>query len=81
MILPTKHLRADRSLLALGGEIIAITNEPKTVSRVWQEFSQSRNRSSGSAPVSYDWFVLALDLLFIVGALSLSAGRIVRSLP
>ena len=35
MILPTKHLTSDRSLLALGSEILSIIDEPKTVLRVW----------------------------------------------
>ena len=79
MILPTKHLRADRSLLAVGGEILSILGEPKTVSRVWDEFSASRSRTEGRAPVSYDWFVLSLDLLFVLGAIEFEGGLLSRT--
>ncbi len=78
MILPTKHLRSDRSLLALGSEILSIIDEPKTVSRVWEEFSLSRRRDSGRAPVSYEWFVLSLDLLFMLGTITFNSGRLLR---
>ena len=79
MILPTKHLRADRTLLSVGGEIHSIIDEPKTVSRVWEEFSTSRIRAEGRAPVSYDWFVLSLDLLFMLGAVAFEDGRLLRT--
>ena len=79
MILPTKHLRPERSLLAISGEVVSILDEAKTVSRVWEEFSKSRSRASHRAPVSYDWFVLSLDLLFILGVVEFRSGRIVRA--
>lgn len=78
MILPTKHLRSDRSLLAVGGEVLLILDEPKTVSRLWEEFSSTRSRAASRAPVSYDWFVLSLDVLFILGAVEFGGGRVVR---
>ncbi len=49
MILPTKHLRADRSLIAVGGEVLGMLGESKTVSRLWEEFSHNRNRNEGRA--------------------------------
>ena len=81
MILPTKHLRADRSLIAVGAEVLSMLEETKTVSRLWDEFCHGRSRSDGRAPVSYEWFVLALDLLFIIGAVSFSGGRVLRNAP
>ena len=79
MILPTKHLRPERSLLAISGEVLSVLDEPKTVSRIWEEFSKSRSRERDRAPVSYDWFVLSLDLLFILGAVGFRAGRVERT--
>ena len=79
MILPTKHLRSDRSLLAVGCEVLSILDEPKTVSRVWGEFSSTRSRAAGRGPVSYDWFVLSLDLLFVLGAVEFGGGRVVKA--
>ena len=81
MILPTKHLKANRSLLVIGGDILKIVEEPQTVSRIWEQFSLDCDRTSGRAPVTYDWFILALDLLFIIGAVRFNAGRIARTAP
>ena len=79
MILPTKHLRPNRCLLAVASEVLAFLSEPKTVSRLWDEFSTSRNRKSGRSPMAYEWFVLSLDLLFILGAVNFNRGRLSRS--
>ena len=76
MILPTKHLRPDRALLTVGGEILGYLQEPVTVSRLWDLIRHARNERTHSAPISYDWFVLALDLLFMVGAVDLDRGLV-----
>ncbi len=78
MILPTKHLRADRSLLGVGAEILPLLDQPKTVSRLWEEFRKRRERQPGVAPISYNWFVLSLDLLFTLGIIVFEGGRLKR---
>lgn len=77
MILPTKHLRPDRSLISVGGELLTLLTEPKTVSRLWEEFRSSR--STHAAPVTYEWFVLGIDLLFLLGAVKFDGGRVRRA--
>jgi hypothetical protein len=79
MILPTKRLSPDRSMLALGGEILRLLYEPKTVSRLWEEFCQMRDRLSGRRNVTFSWFVLALDFLYAVRAIETERGRIQRT--
>ncbi len=74
MILPTKGLGTDAALLAVGGQILKSLDEPKTVSRTWDELRRRRTQ-----PISFDWFVLALDLLFALGVVSLESGRLVRA--
>lgn len=74
MILPTKHIRPDRALLAVGGDLLASLREPTTVSRLWDDVRSRRGDAGEPAPINYDWFVLALDLLFIVGAVELDRG-------
>ena len=78
MILPTKHLAPERSLLAISAEVMLVLDEPKTVSRVWEDFSKTRSRESHRVPVSYNWFVLSLNLLYILGAVEYRTGRISR---
>lgn len=77
MILPTKHLSQDRALLGVGAEILHILTEPKTVSRLWDELKQTRETVK-SYSLTYDWFVLALDFLFILNAIELEKGLIRR---
>ncbi|RYB04192.1 ABC-three component system middle component 6 [Lichenibacterium ramalinae] len=74
MILPTKHLRPDRALLTVGGDLLVSLREPMTVSRLWDDVRAKRGDSGEPAPINYDWFVLALDLLFIIGAIELDRG-------
>lgn len=77
MILPTKHIPESRSLLGVGGTILSLLSEREmTVSSLWELFRESRG---DSAKVSFDWFVLGLDLLYALGTLELDKGVIRRS--
>lgn len=76
MILPTKHIRPDRALLTVGGEILGYLHEPATVSRLWDLVRNARKETRQAAPINYDWFILALDLLFMVGAVDLDRGLV-----
>jgi len=81
MILPTKHVRTDRALIGIGGELLGLLREPMTVSRLWNEVRERRTVATPAAPIDYDWFVLALDFLFMVGAVESRRGLIVRAEP
>ncbi len=81
MILPTKRLAEDRALLAVGAEVLELLDEPKTVSRVWSELKAFRVAHHSSGTLTYDWFVLALDLLFAMRAVQLERGRLLKMLP
>lgn len=77
MILPTKGVALDRALLSVGAEILRRLDRPKTVSRLWE---QVRDRRQGlSNGIAYEWFTLALDLLYTLGALDLDDGLIRRT--
>lgn len=81
MILPTKHIRPDRALLAIGADLLRCLREPMTVSRLWDEIRQSRSDRAVSAPINYDWFVLALDLLFLMKAVQFERGLVQKAEP
>ena len=70
MILPTKHIPPDRSLIGVGAEVLTLLTQPMTVSRLWDEL-RARRAAASQALVDYKWFVLALDLLFMIGAVRL----------
>jgi len=79
MILPTKHIRPERALLSIGAEILASLREPMTVSRIWDEVRRRRSEAvEPAAPIAYDWFILALDLLFAVEAIEFDNGVLRR---
>lgn len=78
MILPTKHLSQDRALLGVGAEILAQLKEPRSVSELWETVREDRAKLPGSAPLSFDWFVLALNLLYALSAIDHSNGIVRR---
>ena len=81
MILPTKHIRPERALITVGADILACMNEPMTVSRAWDEVRKQRSEAVGGAPINYDWFILALILLFITKAVSFENGLLRKGTP
>ena len=78
MILPTKGIAPDKALLSIGALILNDLAEPKTVSRLWADL---RRVEEGPPDITFDWFVLALDLLFLMGTLEYLGGRLVRAEP
>lgn len=78
MILPSKHLSQDRALLTVGADLLRGLSTPKTVSRLWLE---AKDAPAGRAPLSYDWFILALDLLFALGLIDYHRGLLARVEP
>lgn len=82
MILPSKHLPQERALLTVGAELLTCLHQPMTVSALWQKVAQPHKGDEPSVngwPISFDWFVLALDLLYTLGAVHLREGILVRS--
>ena len=77
MILPSKHLKTDRALIGIGGDVLQLLNQSKSVSRLWDEFREARSQE-GKYVVGFDRFVLTLDMLFLFEAIDLDRGRIVR---
>lgn len=77
MILPTKRL-GDCALLLLGAEVICLLGEPKTVSRIWHELKNAPHHKVNPASLTYDWYVLALDLLYSLGVIDFEGGRLRR---
>jgi hypothetical protein len=79
MILPTKILPPSRSLLGTGATILRLLDEPKPVSRLWPEFKKASPAAPKATPISFGWFVLALDLLYLIGAVEMDRGRLSRA--
>lgn len=75
MILPTKGIPPHRALISMGADILRILTETKTVSRLWEEL---RKAPTVPADITFDWFVLSLDLLYLLGAVELERSGVRR---
>lgn len=73
MILPTKHLREDEVLLGIGAQLLLLLSNSDDFSRLWEKAKKLPNVAT------FERFILALDLLFILGMVELTAGKIVRT--
>ena len=81
MILPTKHLAQDRAILTIGARILPSLEHPITVSALWEHLSLDSVSSISPNSIRYDSFVLALDLLFLMGTIQLNDGLLKRTKP
>jgi len=71
MILPDKHLSLSHSLLGSGAQLLSAIKQPVTVSQLWDEVRQTTGLNS------YWRFILVLDFLYALGAISLTDGLLV----
>ena len=81
MILPAKHLAQERALLTVGARILPSLEQPITMSALWEKLSRDSTTSFTPNSLRYDSFVLALDLLFLMGTIQLSDGLLKRVKP
>lgn len=72
MILPTKHIAVEDSLLGAGAIILQELARPQTVSRLWDRLRTNPTINN------FNRFSLALDFLFAIGAIELSNDLIKR---
>jgi len=72
MILPTKHIRQSEALIGVGATILAHLIGPMTVSDLWERLRHEPNVGT------FERFVLASNLLFLIGAIDIQDGLIVR---
>lgn len=75
MLMPTKHIKTENALVGVGGDVLAQLDKPKTVSRLFFDLQNLREESE-LPTLQFDWFLLALDFLYAVDAITLDAGLI-----
>ena len=68
MILPNKHISTRNSLLGLGSIVLMRLGYPRTVTSLWSDLSKVPEVAT------FERFVLALDLLYMIGAIELEEG-------
>ena len=77
MILPGKHLRPERSLIGIGGDIFLALEHEQTVSELWARVQE--NRSATKFPLPFDWFILSLSFLYAIRAVRFERGLLSRN--
>ena len=73
MLMPTKHIKTENALIGVGGEVLALLDHDKTVSRLFHDL-QKRRRTNELATIHFDWFLLAVDFLYSTGAIRFDNG-------
>lgn len=72
MILPTKHIPTRHSFLGVGAMVLHALDRPKTVTALWDHLRVHAEVGT------FARLVLAVDLLYAVGAVDLEDGLLRR---
>jgi hypothetical protein len=75
MILPTKHIPYELSLIGISSRLLRKLEQPQTVSSLWHSLQQSEQ------PISFSLFILAIDFLYLAGAVDTANGLLMRRQP
>ncbi len=73
MILPTKHVPVNETLLGIGALLLLKLKRPKTVSALWTQAQKQ------AEVATFTRFILALDLLYMLGAIEMRDGLVMRA--
>lgn len=78
MLIPKKHIRIGESLIGLAAYILNILgNNKKDIYELWLDFKKINNSEKLLFNHSYDKYLLAIDFLYIIGAIEVdNEGRI-----
>jgi len=74
MILPTHGIPPERCLIGVGAVVLKHLSSPKSVGALWTAVSEDERDDL----LTYQWFILALDVLFALGLVNLAGGRLQR---
>jgi hypothetical protein len=80
MILPSKHIPPSRALLTIGAVILRHLDQPRTISVLWDAV-RIRDALPERGRIGYDWFILGIDLLFLLKAIEYRNGTLLRLKP
>jgi hypothetical protein len=73
--MPTKHIKTENALIGVGAEILTLLDNDKTASRLFHDL-QGERRDNELSTIHFDWFLLAVDFLFMIGAVRFESGLI-----
>lgn len=78
MLLPTRGISAERALMTIGAEILEELRNPMSVSALWERFISRARPSPQAQRITFDWFALALSVLYAIKLIDLSDDNFIR---
>lgn len=69
MILPKKQLSIEESFWGFGGFLLKQLQKPMFVDELWECYKEVYSNGKYSVRFSFDQFIMALDYLYIIGAI------------
>jgi hypothetical protein len=72
VILPTKHISTDKTLLGVGAILLGQLNKPYTVSGLWEQVKTNANVGN------YERYILTLVMLNLIGSVDMRNGLLER---
>ena len=73
MILPSKHVSEQHTLIGVGALLLSELTHPESVTNLWERVRLQPTMGT------FERFVLALDMLNIVGAVTVAGGILERT--
>lgn len=73
--MPTKHIKTENALIGIGAQLLSLLDSDKTASRLFHDLQEERNDNELTT-IHFDWFLLAVDFLFTIGAVRFDSGLI-----
>lgn len=73
MIMPSKYLREDEALIGVSAELLQLIKNSHNLSALWEAAKKI------DAIGNFERFILALDLLYLMGLVDLKNNEIVRA--
>lgn len=70
MLMPDKHIRFAESLIGLGSFVLESLDQPRSIDELWVIFGRHRQSGQYHAPHSFENLVLAVDVLYAIGAVT-----------
>ena len=73
MIMPTKYLRTEETIIGVGAILLQHIKQSKNLSELWDEVKKN------NTIFTFDRFILGLDFLFILGIIYFKDNEIIRA--
>jgi hypothetical protein len=77
MLLPSRTVSSQRALLSVAAQIALQLDAPRTVTETWTRLKEWRVERGFDQPITFGWFVLALDMLYALDLVEFD-GRTLR---